>query len=128
MGKRRGSYDVSSSPQKPKKTEETILTSLRSLMVVLALSIHSVFEGMAIGLEEDQAGVWKLFLAVAIHAAAIVFCIGTEMMASRVKKKMIVMYMVVLSIVTPTQDWHNICCVHCTLTLDSPITLLPFMI
>ena len=89
------------SDMKSKRQEKKMLTSLRSFLMVLALSIHSIFEGMAIGLEETEAGVWKLFLAVSIHATAIVFCIGTEMISSGTKKSQIVMYMVVLSIVTP---------------------------
>ena len=36
-----------------------------------------------------------------IHATAIVFCIGTEMISSGTKRLKIVIYMVVLSIVTP---------------------------
>merc|ERR1712106_832963 len=91
----------SKSDMKLQKTEKKVLTSLRSFLMVMALSIHSIFEGMAIGLEETEAGVWKLFLAVSIHATAIVFCIGTEMIASNTRKSKIVMYMVVLSIVTP---------------------------
>ena len=34
------------------------------------------------GLEQNESGVWKLFLAVAIHSSAIIFCIGTEMTTS----------------------------------------------
>ena len=29
--------------------------------LVVALSLHSVFEGLAIGLEESSKDVWKLF-------------------------------------------------------------------
>jgi len=82
-----------------KKT--SFLTSLRSFFLVLALSIHSIFEGMAIGLDKEESGVWKLFLAITIHAIPIVFCIGTEMISSGVKKARILVYMIVLSITTP---------------------------
>ena len=34
------------------------------------------------GLEESDSGVWKLFLAIAIHGSAIAFCIGTEMVTT----------------------------------------------
>jgi len=91
----------SKSDIKSQRNEKKMLTSLRSFLMVLALSIHSIFEGMAIGLEETEMGVWKLFLAVSIHATAIVFCIGTEMISSGTKRLKIVIYMVVLSIVTP---------------------------
>jgi hypothetical protein len=34
----------------------------------------------ALGLEETTSGVWKLFTAVIIHAVAIVFCIGEQIL------------------------------------------------
>ena len=35
--------------------------ALRDLITVLALSFHSVFEGLAIGLEPLAADIWTLF-------------------------------------------------------------------
>ena len=35
--------------------------ALRDFFTVLALSIHAIFEGMAIGLEEHSADIWILF-------------------------------------------------------------------
>jgi len=72
------------------------LTYIRSSLVILALSIHSLFEGMAIGLEESDSGVWKLFLAVSLHAVAISFCIGTEMSTTGLRKRSIIIYISVL--------------------------------
>ena len=40
-------------------------------------------------------------MAIAIHAVPIVFCVGTDMISSGVKKIKIVIYMIVLSINTP---------------------------
>ena len=91
----------SKSAKKHRMIEMKMLTSLRNLLMVLALSIHSIFEGMTIGLEDTESGVWKLFLAISIHAIAIVFCIGTEMIAMDTTIYKIVMYMVVLSMITP---------------------------
>ncbi len=36
-------------------------SGVRDLFTALALSLHSVTEGLAVGLEEDAAGVWQLF-------------------------------------------------------------------
>ena len=58
-------------------------------------------QGMAIGLEETDTGVWKLLMAVSIHAVPIVFCVGTDMISSGLKKIKIVIYIVVLSLNTP---------------------------
>ena len=64
---------------RPKTTKDSMkmVSSLRGFLVLVALSVHSLFEGMAVGLEETSVGVWQLFLAIAIHSTAIVFCIGT---------------------------------------------------
>jgi len=84
-----------------KKVQQRVLSSLRSFLVVIALSVHSLFEGMAIGLEESKSGVWKLLLAVSIHAAPIVFCVSTDMISSGVKKLKVLIFMIILSINTP---------------------------
>merc|ERR1712241_1307246 len=84
-----------------RKNKGTTITHLRSALVILALSIHSLFEGMAVGLEESDSGVWKLFLAIAIHGSAIALCIGTEMVTTGIKKRSIVLYITVLSLFSP---------------------------
>merc|ERR1712156_492937 len=81
--------------------EKKILASIRNFLIVLALSIHSVFEGMAIGLQLNVSDVWKLFAAIAIHAVAILFSIGAEMVYSGTKRLQIIFYMITLSLVTP---------------------------
>ena len=40
---------VSNNHKSPKDKEEKILFSVRNFLIVLALSVHSIFEGMAIG-------------------------------------------------------------------------------
>ena len=42
--------DSSSTESKSQQNEMKLLSSLRSILVVVALSVHSLFEGMAIGL------------------------------------------------------------------------------
>jgi zinc transporter 1/2/3 len=75
--------------------------SLRSFLVVVALSFHSVFEGLAIGIQQTQRDVWYLFTAVSIHACAILFCIGLELVTSGVRVINIVLYIVILALVSP---------------------------
>ena len=41
--------------------------ALRDFFTVLALSIHAIFEGMAIGLEEHSADIWILFAGTRVH-------------------------------------------------------------
>lgn len=79
---------------------DRVTPSLRGLLVVIGLSLHEVFEGMAIGLENSTGDVYTLFAAVASHKFVIVFCVGIEMATSGVKVKMHVFYMVVLALIT----------------------------
>ena len=41
--------------------------ALRDFFTVLALSVHAVFEGMAIGLEDHSADIWILFAGTSAH-------------------------------------------------------------
>ncbi|XP_037077629.1 zinc transporter ZIP2-like [Pollicipes pollicipes] len=58
------------------------LGSFRVLIVAVALSVHSVFEGMAIGLEATEASTWLLTAAIATHKSIIAFCLGEQLAAS----------------------------------------------
>lgn len=85
--------DVSSS-QSLKPNLEMNATTIRDFVTVLALSLHAVFEGLAIGLEEDVEGVWKLFAGVATHKFVISFCVGLELkMAGETPNILYVVYM-----------------------------------
>ena len=55
---------------------------LRGFLVVLALSLHAIFEGIALGLTATEKSVWVLFFAVASHKFVIAFCVGMQFVAS----------------------------------------------
>ncbi|XP_066989373.1 zinc transporter ZIP3-like isoform X1 [Macrobrachium rosenbergii] len=75
-------------------------SNLRSVIIVLALSIHSVFEGLAVGLQERMNDVWYLFGAIAAHKFVIAFCLGVKLLTS-MSMGLMVIYMVVFALVTP---------------------------
>ncbi len=51
------------SSQKKSKSKSSILCScsVRSFVTISALSLHSIFEGLAVGLEPTSEDVWQLF-------------------------------------------------------------------
>ncbi|XP_029987198.1 zinc transporter ZIP3 [Sphaeramia orbicularis] len=51
---------------------------LRLVSLVLALSAHSVFEGLALGLQEDQAKLGGLFVGVAVHETLAAVALGVS--------------------------------------------------
>ncbi|XP_038634275.1 zinc transporter ZIP3-like [Scyliorhinus canicula] len=52
---------------------------LRLLSLVFALSAHSVFEGLALGLQEEGAKVVNLFIGVAVHETLAAVALGVSM-------------------------------------------------
>ncbi|NXC25224.1 S39A3 protein, partial [Campylorhamphus procurvoides] len=52
---------------------------LRLLGLVFALCTHSIFEGLALGLQEDGGKVISLFLGVAIHETLVAVALGISM-------------------------------------------------
>lgn len=74
---------------------------IRGLLVVLALSIHELFEGLAVGLEESTSNVWYMFGAVSAHKLVIAFCIGVELVTSGLKTLLVIIYVFTFAIVSP---------------------------
>lgn len=81
--------------------DETLTNSFRGLLAVLALSFHAVFEGLAVGLENSVQKVWYLFAAIATHKLVIAFCVGVELVTSKTKLTLILLYIGTFAIVTP---------------------------
>ncbi|KYM76593.1 Zinc transporter ZIP3 [Atta colombica] len=81
--------------------DDFVITSLRGLLIVLGLSVHELFEGLAIGLESSANHVWYMFLAVASHKFVIAFCIGVELIASRTRPYLSVIYTCTFAVVSP---------------------------
>lgn len=80
---------------------DTVKGMMRGLIAVLALSIHAIFEGLAVGLEESVSSVWYMFLAIATHKFVIIFCVGMELVSTRIRSFYIFIYVFAFSIVTP---------------------------
>lgn len=55
---------------------------LRLLSLVFALSAHSVFEGLALGLQEEGEKVASLFVGVAVHETLVAVALGISMARS----------------------------------------------
>ena len=76
--------------------------SSKEILTVAALSFHSVFEGMAIGLESSVVDVWKVFAAVAVHKFVMTFCVGMELVNSESNRLCsYITYMIIFCLVTP---------------------------
>lgn len=77
--------------------EDGVASALRGLLIVLALSVHELFEGLAVGLESSVGNVWYMFGAVSAHKYIIAFCIGVELLASGTKRWVSIVYIFTFS-------------------------------
>lgn len=76
-------------------------SSLRALMLLLALSLHSIFEGLAIGLQGTNDQVLDIFTAVIIHKTILAFSLGMSLVQSKLSKRSIVQACVCFAIMAP---------------------------
>ncbi|XP_076643576.1 uncharacterized protein LOC143353857 [Halictus rubicundus] len=81
--------------------DDFVISSLRGLLIVLGLSVHELFEGLAIGLESSATYVWYMFAAVAAHKFVIAFCIGVELIASNTRRYLSIIYVCTFAVVSP---------------------------
>lgn len=74
---------------------------LRSLLLIFALSLHSIFEGLAIGLQSTTENVIKIFLAVLIHKCIIALTLGLNLTHSKLNKSSIIKGNIFFSLTSP---------------------------
>lgn len=86
--------------------DESIKNSFSGFLAVLALSFHAVFEGLAVGLEGSVQKVWYLFAAIATHKLVIAFCVGIELVTSKTKAMLVVLYIGTFAVVTPLGEFR----------------------
>lgn len=49
---------------------------LQGLVVIIAFSAHSVFDGVAIGLQEESSRIWTMFFAICSHKLVVALAVG----------------------------------------------------
>ena len=76
-------------------------SALRSLMLVVALSFHSVFEGIAIGVQGNGHKLLSIFVAVMVHKALMAFSLGLNMAQSGLSKRSFVTSNLVFTLASP---------------------------
>ncbi|XP_051571492.1 zinc transporter ZIP1-like [Myxocyprinus asiaticus] len=76
-------------------------SSFRSFMLFLSLSLHSVFEGLAIGLQTTDTKVLEICIAIVIHKSIIVFSLSVKLVQSTVKPMWVGLYITVFAVMSP---------------------------
>lgn len=76
-------------------------TGLRCAILMLALSVHSLFEGMAVGLQTDYAKLVNLYIGVLVHECLVALAIGTSLAKTGMQMCTVVKLGVVFSLMIP---------------------------
>ncbi|KAM9366804.1 zinc transporter ZIP1 [Symphorus nematophorus] len=76
-------------------------SSFRSFMLFLSLSLHSVFEGLAIGLQSSDSKVLEICIAILVHKSIIVFSLSVKLVQSAVHPFWVVAYIGVFAMMSP---------------------------
>ncbi|RZF41365.1 hypothetical protein LSTR_LSTR000079 [Laodelphax striatellus] len=76
-------------------------SAMRSFLFALALSIHELFEGLSIGLQDTTSAVWYMVIGVGAHKLVLAFCMGVEMVAGEVKLSLYIAYSLMFAAVSP---------------------------
>ncbi|KAK2189376.1 hypothetical protein NP493_108g04029 [Ridgeia piscesae] len=66
----------------------------------MALSLDSVFEGMAVGLKTTTPGVWSLMVAIVAHEIVISFGLGLQLVKHHPRRRVIIIGLV-YALMTP---------------------------
>ncbi|KAI1889761.1 hypothetical protein AGOR_G00166260 [Albula goreensis] len=76
-------------------------SSFRSFMLFLSLSLHSVFEGLAIGLQTTESKVLEICIAILVHKSIIVFSLSVKLVQSAVPPLWVVAYVGIFAVMSP---------------------------
>ncbi|KAK0144422.1 Zinc transporter ZIP1 [Merluccius polli] len=76
-------------------------SSFRSFMLFLSLSFHSVFEGLAIGLQSTDSRVLEICIAILVHKSIIVFSLSVKLVQSAVRPAWVAAYIGVFAVMSP---------------------------
>lgn len=64
---------------KEKKEKESCCPNMTPFILMIALSVHSIFEGLALGLSKSESGVTSMVIAICIHKGAASLSLGISL-------------------------------------------------
>lgn len=73
----------------------------KCIILVFALSFHSIFDGLAIGLQPNVASLINLSFAILIHKLPIAFVVGLDVYSKTNSVKIVVYHMFPFSLMSP---------------------------
>ncbi|MBN3299994.1 S39A1 protein, partial [Amia calva] len=74
---------------------------IRSCILVFSLSLHSVFEGLAVGLQQERDKVLEICVALLIHKSVIAFSLALKLTQGRLRRGVVAGCLLLFSIMSP---------------------------
>lgn len=91
--------DIVSKNETSAKMKESVL---RSVVLILALSFHTVFDGLVVGVQDTEAEVWTLLAAITLHKALEAISISLSLVDSHGQHpRSTFLYLFLFSLVSP---------------------------
>ncbi|XP_034021194.1 zinc transporter ZIP1-like isoform X2 [Thalassophryne amazonica] len=75
--------------------------ALRAFILVFSLSLHSMFEGLAMGLQEEGKQVLETCLALVIHKSIVSFSLAFKLVQDRLRRAVVVGCMLLFAVMSP---------------------------
>ena len=84
------------------KYPEEKTAMLKSFVLLFALSLHTVFDGLVVGLQKDMPEVWTLLSAIALHKGLVSVSISLSLLQSHLHHpRASIVYLFLFSLVAP---------------------------
>lgn len=75
--------------------------AIRAGLLVLALALHSVLEGLALGLQEAEGAVLRVCLALLLHKCAVAFSMALKLLRGRLRPPAVAACLILFSMMSP---------------------------
>ena len=79
----------------------TIIMFCRGLVTIFAFSVHSIFDGLAIGLQNKVTDLWSMFFAISVHKLVIAFVVSVQLFDQSKSLLLVSIHMTLFSIMSP---------------------------
>ncbi|XP_017295424.1 zinc transporter ZIP1 [Kryptolebias marmoratus] len=76
-------------------------SALRAFILVFSLSLHSVFEGLAVGLLEEDEEILEICLALLIHKSIISFSLSFQLSQNRLRRSVVSGCVLLFAVMSP---------------------------
>lgn len=82
-------------------SEEEKVSVFRATVLIVALSLHMVFEGLALGLQDKVPAIWTLLIVISVHKSIVAASVGLKLNDVMKRMTQICFCLFMFSLVTP---------------------------